>query len=349
MDRDFFRNDLRMPAEWEKQKSTWIAWPHNKKDWPNKFNNIPYVFAEIISCISKVQIVNILIQNRQSKRKIINYLKQRKTNINNIQMITCKTDRVWVRDSGPIFLRDKKNKILLSNWNFNGWAKYKNFRNDNKVNLRISKTNKYKILDIVYKKRPVTLEGGSIDVNGEGLLLTTRECLLSKIQERNPGLGIKDYEIIFEKILGIKKIIWLDKGISGDDTHGHIDDVARFISKDKVFLAFENNKKDKNYKNLKKNLDILSKTTIKSKKLKIIKIPMPNPKIIEGIRVPATYLNFYIANKIVLVPVFNDANDKIVLNIFKKNFKSRKIIPINCSELIWGFGAIHCMTQQEPS
>ena len=349
MDKDFLRNNLRMPAEWEKQKSTWIAWPHNKKDWPNKFSNIPYVFAEIISYISKVQIVNILIQNKKSKRKIIDYLKQKKANIKNIKMITCKTDRVWVRDSGPIFLKDKKNNILLSNWNFNGWAKYKNFRNDNKINLKISKINKYKILDIVYKKRAVTLEGGSIDVNGEGVLLTTRECLLSKIQERNPGLGIKDYAIIFEKILGIKKIVWLEKGISGDDTHGHIDDVARFISKNKVFLAYENNKKDKNYKNLKKNLDILSKTTFKNKRLKVIKIPMPNPKIIEGIRVPATYLNFYIANKIVLVPIFNDTKDKIALNIFKKNFKSRKIIPINCSELIWGFGAIHCMTQQEPN
>ena len=349
MDNDFLRNDLRMPAEWEKQKSTWIAWPHNKKDWPNKFNNIPYVFAEIISYISKVQIVNILIQNQQSKRKIINYLKQKKTNIKNIKMITCKTDRVWVRDSGPIFLKDKKDKILISNWNFNAWSKYKNFRNDNKVNLKIAKTNKYKILDILYKKSTVTLEGGSIDVNGEGLLLTTRECLLSKIQERNPGFGIKDYETIFEKILGIKRIIWLEKGISGDDTHGHIDDVARFVSKNKVFLAFESNKKDKNYKNLKKNFDILNKTIIENKRLKIIKIPMPNPKIIDRTRVPATYLNFYIANKIVLVPVFNDKKDKIVLDIFKKNFKSRKIIPIDCSELIWGFGAIHCMTQQEPN
>jgi agmatine deiminase len=185
-------------------------------------------------------------------------------------------------------------------------------------------------------------------VDGNGLLLTTKECLLSKIQERNPGLGIKDYTTIFKKILGVRKIIWLEKGISGDDTHGHIDDVARFVSKNKVFLAVENNKKDKNFKNLKKNLDILNKTIIDKKKLKIIKIPMPSPKFIEGTRVPATYLNFYIANKIVLVPVFNDAKDKIVINIFKKNFKSRKIIPINCSELIWGFGAIHCMTQQEP-
>ena len=348
MDSVFLKNHLRMPAEWEKQKSTWIAWPHNKKDWPNKFENIPYVFAEIISCISKVQIVNLLIQNKKSKKKIINYLKQKKAKINNIKIITCKTDRVWVRDSGPIFLKDKKKNIILSNWNFNAWAKYKNFKNDNVINLKSSKIKEYKILNIIYKNKPVTLEGGSIDVNGNGLLLTTKECLLSKIQERNPGLGIKDYTTIFKKILGVRKIIWLEKGISGDDTHGHIDDVARFVSKNKVFLAVENNKKDKNFKNLKKNLDILNKTIIDKKKLKIIKIPMPSPKIIEGTRVPATYLNFYIANKIVLVPVFNDAKDKIVINIFKKNFKSRKIIPINCSELIWGFGAIHCMTQQEP-
>ena len=348
MDSDFLKNYFRMPAEWEKQKSTWIAWPHNKKDWPNKFESIPHVFAEIISYISKVQIVNLLIQNKKFKKKIINHLKQKKAKINNIKIITCKTDRVWVRDSGPIFLKDKKKNIILSNWNFNAWAKYKNFKNDNLINLNISKIKKYQILNIVYKNKPVTLEGGSIDVNGYGLLLTTRECLLSKIQQRNPGLGIKDYKAIFKKALGVRKIIWLDRGIYGDDTHGHIDDVARFVSKNKIFLAVENNKKDKNFKNLKKNLDILNKIIINKKKLKIIKIPMPSPKIIEGTRVPATYLNFYIANKIVLVPVYNDSRDKIVINIFKKNFKSRKIIPINCSELIWGFGAIHCMTQQEP-
>ena len=193
---------------------------------------------------------------------------------------------------------------------------------------------------------------GGIDIDEDDMMaqagFSSGNINNNMFNTRNTGLGIKDYTTIFKKILGLRKIIWLEKGISGDDTHGHIDDVARFVSKNKVFLAVENNKKDKNFKNLKKNLDILNKTIIDNKKLKIIKIPMPSPKIIERTRVPATYLNFYIANKIVLVPVFNDAKDKIVINIFKKNFKSRKIIPINCSELIWGFGAIHCMTQQEP-
>ena len=184
-------------------------------------------------------------------------------------------------------------------------------------------------------------------LNKHSFVVNSRPLPLTSIDPPSNVTGLFLY-IIFKKILGVRKIIWLEKGISGDDTHGHIDDVARFVSKNKVFLAVENNKKDKNFKNLKKNLDILNKTIIDKKKLKIIKIPMPSPKFIEGTRVPATYLNFYIANKIVLVPVFNDAKDKIVINIFKKNFKSRKIIPINCSELIWGFGAIHCMTQQEP-
>ena len=339
----------RMPAEWEPQKSTWIAWPHNKKDWPGKFRNIPNVFAVITSALSKVQLVNILVNNKSDYGHVVATLKKFGTKLNNIRLINCKTDRSWTRDSLPIFLKVKNDKKIMSKWQFNAWAKYKNFKNDNAINLKISKNKEYKILNIIYKNKSVTLEGGSIDVNGNGLLLTTKECLLSKIQERNPGLGIKDYTTIFKKILGVRKIIWLEKGISGDDTHGHIDDVARFVSKNKVFLAVENNKKDKNFKNLKKNLDILNKTIIDKKKLKIIKIPMPSPKIIKGTRVPVTYLNFYIANKIVLVPVFNDAKDKIVINIFKKNFKSRKIIPINCSELIWGFGAIHCMTQQEPN
>ena len=194
------------------------------------------------------------------------------------------------------------------------------------------------------------LEGGAIDVNGQGCLMTTRECLLSKIQERNPGLKKKEIEDIFKKYLGIKKIIWLNKGIIGDDTHGHVDDIARFISNNKVFLAYEKNSKDRNFITTNKNYKILDQTTdINGKKLKIIKIPMPKPMYIDEVRVPASYLNFYIANKIVLLPTFNDQNDKKVIKIFKKYFKKRKIVPINCKELIWGFGAIHCMTQQEPA
>ena len=336
-----------MPAEWEKQKSTWIAWPHNKNDWPKKFNLIPEVFAETIFHISKVQKVNILIENNSLKKKAILALKNFKVNFSNIKFILCKTDRVWLRDSFPIFVKNNNNKKYLINWNFNSWAKYKNFKKDNSIIFKIKSILKLNSISPEFGKKKVVLEGGAIDVNGKGVLITTEECLLSRIQQRNPGLKKLDYERLFHDYFGIKKVLWLKKGIVGDDTHGHIDDIARFVSKNKIFIAYERDKKDVNYKILRNNLKIIKKLN-KSEKFKIVKIPMPKPKYIEGIRVPATYLNFYIANKIVLVPIFKDKNDKLVLNIFKKHFKNRKIIPIDCSTLIWGFGAIHCMTQQEP-
>tara|TARA_A100001015_G_scaffold309034_1_gene407739 strand:+ start:6897 stop:7910 length:1014 start_codon:yes stop_codon:yes gene_type:complete len=336
-----------MPAEWEKQKSTWIAWPHNKKDWPNKFQFIPHVFCEIISKISNQQKVNILIEKKTIKKKISFFLKKFLKNTNNISFRVCKTNRAWLRDSFPIFVKKANNKKVLINWGFNGWAKYKNFNHDNKICSKIKKFIGLNSITPIIRNKRIILEGGSIDVNGKGILLTTRECLQSNIQARNPGLKQHEYEFIFRKYLGVKEVFWLNKGIAGDDTHGHIDDIARFVSEKKIFLAYENNKKDINYKPLNENYQIIKKS-IKKKNFKIIKIPMPKAKYINGIRVPATYLNFYIANKIVLVPVFNDNKDKIVIKIFKKHFKNREIVPIDCSLLIWGFGAIHCMTQQEP-
>ena len=337
----------RMPAEWEKQKSTWVAWPHNKKDWPNKFELIPDIFAQIIAKISKFQKVNILIENKNLKKKIYLILKNYLANTKNINYTICKTNRAWLRDSFPIFVKNKLNQKVLIDWGFNSWAKYKNFNHDNKIGIKIKK---FLNLDSVipkFKNRRIILEGGSIDVNGKGVLLTTRECLQSKIQERNIGFKRKDYEEIFKKFLGIKKVLWLNKGIVGDDTHGHIDDIARFVTSKKIFIAYEKNKNDVNYKKLRENYQIIQKLN-KKKEFKIIKIPMPNAKYIDGVRVPASYLNFYIANRIVLVPVFSDEKDKKIIKIFKKHFKNRKIIPIDCSLLIWGFGAIHCMTQQEP-
>ena len=338
-----------MPAEWELQKSTWIAWPHNKKDWPGKFQGIPNVFAVIVSALSRVQLVNILVNNKSDRREVIVALKKFGTKINNIRLINCKTDRSWTRDSLPIFLKLKENKKILSKWEFNAWAKYKNFKKDNKAYLKIKKAIKIDVIKPKFKNRKIVLEGGSIDVNGNGLLMTTKQCLVSKIQERNKGFETKDYEKIFKKFLGINKIIWLNNGIEGDDTHGHIDDIARFVNKDKIFIAKESNKQEKNFKNLNENIEILKKFKNKNqKKLKIIQIPMPKPKKINGVRVPASYLNFYIANRIVLVPTFKDPKDKIVLKIFKRHFKSREIIPVDCSVLVWGFGTIHCLTQQEP-
>ena len=341
-----FPENLRMPAEWEEQKSTWIAWPHNKKDWPNKFDFIPEIFAEIISHISKGQKVNILIENNVLKKRAILILKNFKVNFSNIRFSLCKTDRAWLRDSFPIFVKNKNKKILL-NWKFNSWAKYKNFKKDNSIINKVKKVLKLQSISPVFNGRKVVLEGGAIDVNGKGTLITTEECLLSKIQQRNSGFKKHDYEKIFFNYFGIRKIIWLKRGIAGDDTHGHIDDLARFVSENTIFLAYERNKKDVNYKILRNNFRILKKLD-DFKKLKIIKIPMPKAKYIEGTRVPASYLNFYIANKVILVPTFNDKKDKLVLKMFRKYFKNRKVVPIDCSILIWGFGAIHCMTQQEP-
>ena len=338
----------RMPAEWERQKSTWIAWPHNKEDWPGKFSEIPKVFGEIITILSKVQPVNILVKDKSDQKAAIFFLKILGAKIKNIRLIICKTDRAWVRDFLPIFLKDKRNRNIISNWEFNGWAKYKNFKNDNKAYLKVKKFKKIKIITPKYMKNKIVLEGGSIDVNGNGLILTTKQCLLSKVQQRNKGFKIHDYNQIFNKFFGVKKVIWLNKGIYGDDTHGHVDDIARFVGKNKIFIAKENNKKDKNFKNLDENVKILKEfKRVNKQKFKIVYLPMPKPKFIDNIRVPASYLNFYMANKVVLVPSFNDLNDKVVIKIFKKHIKNRKIIPIDCSTLVWGLGTIHCMTQQE--
>ena len=346
-------SNFRMPAEWEKQESTLIAWPHNKNDWPGRFENIPDVFAQIISQISKVQKVKILIQHNLVKKNIYPLLRKYKAKLKNIIFITIKTDRVWTRDSGPIYVVNKNKKILLD-WKFNAWAKYNNYKYDNAINKKLNKIKNLELIKpkfkIQKKFKDIVLEGGSIDVNGKGTIITTKECLLSKVQQRNPGLKKKDIESIFNKYLGAKNTIWLNKGIAGDDTHGHIDDIARFIDTNKIFLAYEYNKKDKNFKPLDENYKILNISKDQNgKKITIIKLPMPKPIFIEKTRVPASYLNFYIANKIVLVPVFKDKNDKKVLKIFKRNFRNRKIIPIDCLDLIWGFGAIHCMTQQEPA
>ena len=354
MNKEISLKDFRMPGEWEPQKSVWIVWPYNKSDWPELFYNIPHIISKIVSCLSLSQNVNLLIKDNRDKFRIKKKLKEFRCKISNIKFYSILSNRIWVRDSGPIFLINQKtkNKVIL-NFKFNGWSKYNNFQKDDRINSKISKKIKIKKIDpqVKIKKRfkKLVLEGGAIDVNGQGSIILTKECLLSKVQERNPGLSKSKLESALRKYLNVKNFIWLNKGIEGDDTHGHVDDIARFVSRNTIMTAIEKNKKDKNCISLMENLKILKRSkNINGKKFRIIQIPMPKPIFIKNIRVPASYLNFYIANKIVLLPVFNDKNDKKVFEIFKKFFKSRKIIPVDCSELIWGFGAIHCMTQQEP-
>ena len=347
-------NEFRMPAEWEPQKSVWISWPHNKNDWPGMFEKIPNVVGKIIKYLANHQRIDLLVNTNKIMDEARKQLKRTGCKLSNIKFHKIKTDRLWLRDSGPIFLINKKTrKKIMLNFKFTAWSKYKNFRNDNKINYQISKY--LNIKSILPKKinskkfEKVVMEGGAFDTNGSGSILLTKECLLSSKQERNKGFKKSDYESLFSKYLNTKNFIWLNKGIVGDDTHGHVDDIARFVSKTTIMIADENNKSEKNYKSLKENIKILKKSYDENgKKFKIIKIPMPSPIFIQKTRVPASYLNFFISNKTVLVPIFNVKEDKKVLKIFRKFFTKRKVIAVDCSDLIWGFGAIHCMTQQEP-
>lgn len=343
-----------MPGEFEKQKSVWIVWPHNKKDWPGYFNSIPGTIANIISKLSISQKVKLIIEKNGNKNEISKLLRLRGFKKTNVKFYKIDTDRIWIRDSGPIYVKNQiTGKKTILNFKFNGWSKYRNFKKDNKIPSKICELTRIKKINpyINYNKKkyyPV-LEGGAFDVNGKGSVLLTKECLLSKKQERNPGLKKKDYELFLGKYLGIKNFIWLNRGIKGDDTHGHIDDISRFVTKNTIMTCFETNKKERNYKILNENLKILKKARdTNGEKFKIIKIPMPKAKYINKVRVPATYLNFFIGNKVILLPIYNDKKDIKVFKIFKRFFNNRKIITIDCSKLIWGFGAVHCMTQQEP-
>ena len=264
------------------------------------------------------------------------------------------TDRVWTRDYGPMFvvesLPDGRGSLSIVKWQFNAWAKYPNYQRDNRAVHRIAKQSGHARLDVAtVAGRPVVLEGGSIDVNGLGCLLTTEECLLSKVQERNPGMKRKDYEAVFAEYLGVRKVLWLGRGIAGDDTHGHVDDLARFVGPRTVVAVVEKDSHDANYRPLQENLERLHGMTDQDgKKLTVVPLPMPAPVFWQGQRLPASYANFYIANDRVLVPTFNDPNDRIALGILADLFPDRRVVGIHAVDLVWGLGTLHCLTQQQP-
>ena len=328
-----------MPAEWEKHEATWLAWPHQKADWPGKFAAIPYVFVEIIKHITNGERCRLVVKDAAAKKQATQFLKNAHINLDKVDFFTIPTNRGWMRDAGPIYVKDKAGKKAMTNWKFNGWAKYANHKLDNKIPEEINKTQKLPIFSPNY-----VLEGGAIDVNGKGTLIATEECLLSKIQERNKGMTRAEYEKMFHDYLGVDSVIWLGEGIAGDDTHGHVDDITRFANAKTIVTAVEQNRKDVNYAKLQKNLKILKAT-----KFDIVEIPMPKPIIYEGLRLPASYANFLITNKNVIVPTFNDANDRIALNILAEVFKGREVVGVHAVDLVWGLGTIHCLTQQEPA
>ena len=339
----------RMPAEWEPHEATWLAWPHERADWPGKFAPIPWVYGEIVRHLHTAERVNILVQDAPHERAATGILRKVGVDLARIGFLRIPTDRVWTRDSGPIFLTNAAGQVALTDWRFNAWAKYDNWRNDDKVPARINKRLRLKSWQPRCNGKRVVLEGGSIDVNGAGLLLTTEECLLSSIQARNPLLAKEEIEQTLCDYLGVTKILWLGDGIAGDDTHGHVDDLARFVAPRTVVVVREENPDDPNYAPTQENYRRLREMTdIDGSALRIETLPMPAPLVFNSQRLPASYANFYIANEKVLVPTFNDANDRIALDILAKLFPDRTVVGIHAVDLVWGFGTLHCMTQQQP-
>jgi len=359
----------RMPAEWELHEATWIAWPHNRSDWPGKFEAIPWIYAEIIRHLAGVERVNVLVENELAEASARSLLVQAHVlpekagepgkPAGAVRFFVVQTNRAWMRDSGPIFVRRDSRKsgdfsvVAATAWRFNAWAKYNDWKLDAPVSTKIAECLGMPVwhptLSVNGKARRMVLEGGSIDVNGRGTLITTEECLASDVQQRNPGVTREQYEQVFADYFAVKKVIWLDRGIAGDDTHGHVDDITRFVGPHTVVTVYEADRSDPNHEPLRENFRRLTRATDQSgNPLRIVKLPMPAPVYFRGQRLPASYANFYIANKLVLMPVFSDPNDRVALNTLAEVFPGREIVGIYCQDFIWGLGALHCMTQQQP-
>src|SRR5580700_33569 len=343
-----------MPAEWEPHESTWLAWPHFRGDWPGKFDPIPWVYAEIVRNLARHERVDLIVNDASSEKRVRAVLEKADALTDDVIFHHWRTDRVWTRDSGCIFLTPSAGqedaKRLALHFQFNAWAKYPNYAHDEKVGGHMANAAGARVVEPYSKKHRVVLEGGSIDVNGCGTLLTTEECLLSTTQQRNPPMDRAAYEQLFADYFGVQSVIWLDSGIAGDDTHGHVDDITRFVAPNTVVTMIEQNARSENYAPLRANLGRLKNArTADGKKLEIVEMPMPRPVVFEGRQLPASYANFYIANGVVMAPVFDDPNDRVALHLLAKLFPTREIVPIYSGDLIWGFGALHCMTQQQPA
>jgi agmatine deiminase len=354
----------RMPAEWEPHAATWLAWPHHLGDWPGKFDPIPWVYTEIIRNLARHERVELIVNDARAEKQVRRLLDRAYALSANVRFHRWPTNRVWLRDSGCLFTTPHvgtaplgcppgalapEASLLAANFRFNAWAKYSNYRHDEKIGARMAQTAGSQEICPLSNNVRVVLEGGSFDVNGCGTILTTEECLLSKVQQRNPGMSRRDYERVFVDYLGAPHTIWLGRGIHGDDTHGHVDDLTRFIAPDTVITMVESNPKDANHKPLRDNLRRLHAARDQvGKPLNIVELPMPGPVVFEQRRLPASDANFYIANGVVLVPVFNDANDRIALNTLAQLFPTREAVPIYSGDLVWGLGTMHCMTQQQP-
>jgi agmatine deiminase len=334
-----------MPAEWEPHEATWIAWPHHEPDWPGKFDAIRWDYAEIVRVLAGSERVEILCANADVQADATEALTAHGVPMSAYRVHLVPTDRSWLRDSAPTFVDSG-----LVRWRFNAWAKYDNYALDAKVPAAVAAVTRLPLIDPMRPDNgaPVVLEGGAIDVNGEGIILVTEECLLSSVQARNPGLSREGYETVFRDYLGVRQTLWLGASCAGDDTHGHVDDVARFVDPDTIVLAFENDPADENNASSVDNLRRLELAGGNDGAFRIVPLPFPRPVTMDGHRLPASYANFYIANRAVLVPTFNDPADRVALNMLAECFPDRPVVGVHAVDLVWGFGTLHCLTQQQP-
>lgn len=349
---------FRMPAEWEPHRATWLVWPHNRADWEVKTAAIDWCYVEIIRHLVGAERVAVLLQDAAVERRAEKRLRQAGVDLGAIDRYRVRTNRSWIRDAGPIFVtrtvgRARRREVAVTDWGFTGWARYRAWQQDDAVPKRLARRlgmRRFAAVSTRDPARAVVLEGGSIDVNGHGLLLTTEECLLGAVQARNPGMTRREVERALRDHLDARRVLWLAGGIAGDDTHGHVDDVARFVSADTVVAAVEPDRADVNHALLAENLARLrAMTDLDGRRLRVVPLPMPRPVYFEGDRLPASYLNFYIGNGAVLVPTFNDPADRVALGRLAELFPDREVVGIHAGDLILGLGAIHCITQQEPA
>ena len=347
-----------MPAEWEKHEATWLGWPHNQTDWPDKIDTIRWVYGEMVRKISPGERVRLLVRSRAEAKFAASYLKRAGCNLKRVRFVIHPTNRGWTRDSGPIHVRRqmaeggrRKSETAIVHFHFNAWAKYQDWQQDTRVPETAAKLLQRRLFNAQFNRKNFVIEGGGIEVNGRGTLLTTEECYQHpKIQVRNPGMTKAQYDETFKKYLGVKNVLWLAAGPVGDDTHGHIDDICRFVNPKTLVLIKETNRKDLNYKPLAENWERVRDFRLEDgSRPEVVSLPMPAPLYYGKWRLPASYANFYICNACVIVPTFNDPNDRVALGTLGELFKDRPVIGIHAVDLVLGFGSLHCLTQQEPA
>jgi len=345
-----------MPAEWEHHEATWLGWPHNAEDWPDKLDTIRWVYGEMVRKISVGEFVWLLVDDAATERLARRYLKRAGCDLRKVRFVKHPTDRGWMRDSGPIFVkrpqsRSRRAETAIVHFHFNAWAKYDNWKKDRRVPDMAARLLRKPLFNAQFNGRDFVLEGGGIEVNGEGTVLTTEECYLDpKIQVRNPGLGRKEYEQTLKEHLGLTNVLWLVAGPSGDDTHGHIDDICRFVDRRTLVLIREGHRRDPNYRPLAENWERVEEFRLEDgSKPDVVPLPMPAPLYFDGYRLPASYANFYIGNEAVIVPTFNDPQDRVALGILRELFRARPVVGVHAVDLVLGFGSLHCLTQQQPA